>query len=315
MIRRYAMGEHMTDVKFYRQATVDDNLLEFAVIVARHQGKWIFCMHKDRNTFEIPGGHREPGESIEQTAYRELSEETGCLKAQVKPVGIYHVKTDEWIRYGKLFFAEVSHLGPLSSVSEIRQIVLLDNLPNTLTYPQIHTQLFQIVQGWLNMQSNCDELWDVYDEFRSFTGKTHRRGDFLADGDYQLVVHVWMVNSRKEFLITKRSPNKGFPNMWETTGGSAIAGDDSLTAAMREVSEETGLTLRPECGKLVISYQGKDHFTDVWLFMQDFELNNVVLLEGETCDVKYVTASELLQLRDDSHLIKYRYLDELIQMI
>ena len=305
----------MTEVNFHYHTTVEDSLLEFAVIVARYQGKWIFCRHKDRKTLEIPGGHREPGESIEQTAYRELVEETGCIQAQLKPVGIYHVKTEEWLRYGKLFFAEISALGSLPSASEICQIILLDQLPKELTYPHIHPQLFSIIQGWLNMQTNNDELWDVYDENRTLTGRTHRRGDFLAEGDHHLVVHVWMVNSRGEFLLTKRSPNKGYPNMWETTGGSALAGDNSLAAALREVSEETGLQLLPENGKMVITYKGKNHFADVWLFRQDFNLKDVVLLEGETCDAKYVTANELLQLRNDGLLIKYRYLNELLKMI
>ena len=50
----------MTKVNFYD--TIDDSLLKFAVIISRHNGKWVFCKHKKRNTWEIPGGHRETGE-------------------------------------------------------------------------------------------------------------------------------------------------------------------------------------------------------------------------------------------------------------
>ena len=53
----------MTTVKFYDK--VADELLEFAVIIAVHDGKWVFCKHKERNTLEAPGGHRESGECIE----------------------------------------------------------------------------------------------------------------------------------------------------------------------------------------------------------------------------------------------------------
>ena len=52
----------MVEVKFYDK--VDDELLKFAVIIARSNGKWVFCKHKKRNTYEIPGGHRENGEAI-----------------------------------------------------------------------------------------------------------------------------------------------------------------------------------------------------------------------------------------------------------
>lgn len=67
----------MTIVSFYDN--VEDALLKFAVIIARMNGKWVFCKHKERNTYEVPGGHREPGENIFDTAKRELYEETGAL--------------------------------------------------------------------------------------------------------------------------------------------------------------------------------------------------------------------------------------------
>ena len=71
----------MVEVRFYDKEKVDDALLKFAVIIARSNGKWVFCKHKDRSTYEIPGGHREPGEAIIETARRELYEETGANTA------------------------------------------------------------------------------------------------------------------------------------------------------------------------------------------------------------------------------------------
>lgn len=56
----------MTEIKFYE--SIDDALLKFAVIISKSSGKWVFCKHKDRNTLEVPGGHREPGENILDTA-------------------------------------------------------------------------------------------------------------------------------------------------------------------------------------------------------------------------------------------------------
>ena len=101
--------------------------------------------------------------------------------------------------------------------------------------------------------------------------------------------------------------------MWETTGGSALSGDDSLTAVMREVKEETGLTLLPENGTCIRSKMGDTCFSDVWLFRQDFDLKDVVLLEGETCDVMYASAEKIRQLRNEGILCSYSYLDELLE--
>ena len=102
--------------------------------------------------------------------------------------------------------------------------------------------------------------------------------------------------------------------MWECTGGSALAGDDSLAAAMREVREETGLTLNPENGKCVISYLRDECFVDIWLFRQDFCLSDVKLLEGETCDAMYASAEQIRQMQQDGVLVPFTYLDELLEI-
>ena len=51
----------MTVVKFYDEAA--DELLRFALILAKNQDKWVICKHRRRETLEIPGGHRELGGS------------------------------------------------------------------------------------------------------------------------------------------------------------------------------------------------------------------------------------------------------------
>ena len=71
----------MLKVKFYD--TVDDSLLKFAVIISQSNGKWVFCKHKERDTYEAPGGHREAGEDILETAKRELQEETGAIVCEI----------------------------------------------------------------------------------------------------------------------------------------------------------------------------------------------------------------------------------------
>lgn len=304
----------MTEVTFCKAGAVDDSLLKFAVIAARYEDQWVFCRHKQRSTWEIPGGHRESGETIGETAARELREETGAVRAEIAPVGVYSVVRDGVDSYGMLFFAKITAMGELSEDSEIGEIGLFKIIPGELTYPDIQPCLYDRVQGWLNFQTNADELWDVYDENRNLTGRLQRRGDALEEGMYHLVVHVWTQNSRGEFLLTKRSPNKGFPNMWEVTGGSALAGDDSLTAAVREVKEETGVSLDPAQGKCVISYRRENCFCDVWLFRNDFDLDAVVLQEGETCGKMCADAETIRRLHREGVFVPYCYLDRMLEI-
>lgn len=304
----------MTTVMFYRQDEIKDKLIKYAVITARYQEKWIFCRHKERTTWEVPGGHREVGEDILNTAKRELYEETGAVDFEIKPVGVYGVEYNGQITYGMLFFADVKTLEHLPLMMEIAEISLTDTLPKNLTYPEIQPHLYKYIQGWLNLQSNPDELWDVYDENRQPVGRTHRRGDQMPRGDYHIVVHVWIQNLKGEYLITKRTPNKGFPNMWECTGGSALSGDDSLSAAIREVKEETGLTIFPENGKCVMNLRREDSFVDIWLFKQDFDVNDVIYQAKETCGAKYATMDEIVAMTMDGTFVPFSYLEDFIRV-
>lgn len=137
----------MTEVKFYD--SVEDSLLKFAVILAKSEGKWIFCKHKERDTYEVPGGHRETGEDISETAKRELYEETGAITFVIWPICVYSVVRTKGEQkeesFGMLFFAEVREFEK-ELHSEIEKIILTDNLVTDWTYPQIQPKLIEEAQ-------------------------------------------------------------------------------------------------------------------------------------------------------------------------
>ena len=137
----------MTKVRFYD--SVDDRKLRFAVIVTKTEGRWVFCKHRERNTLEVPGGHREPGEDILTTAKRELREETGAVDFSIEPVCVYSVTApwnfDGQETFGMLFFADVK-IFEKELHSEIERIVIQDELPEAWTYPEIQPYLMEEVE-------------------------------------------------------------------------------------------------------------------------------------------------------------------------
>lgn len=140
----------MVEVKFYD--SVDDNLLKFAVIIAKTDEKWVLCKHRERDTYEAPGGHREQGEDIIETARRELKEETGAVIFNMKPVCAYSVKgqiraneniADE--TFGMLYIADILAFEEINS--EIEKILVTDILIDNWTYPLIHPKLIEEVKN------------------------------------------------------------------------------------------------------------------------------------------------------------------------
>ena len=137
------------DVRFYDAA--EDSLLKFAVILARSGGKWVFCRHRERTTLEIPGGHREKGESIDEAAARELKEETGAEKFSLRPVCVYSVVRDDGESFGMLYYAEITSFEELHS--EIEEIFLLEEPPvGNWTYPEIQPKLMEEVRRRLEVR-------------------------------------------------------------------------------------------------------------------------------------------------------------------
>ena len=151
----------MIEVAFHPLETVKNEGLRYAVIAAQEGDGWLFCRHRRRETWELPGGHREPGENIRETARRELWEETGASDMELTQVCLYSVfgadgPEQTAPNYGMLFYARVTGRGalPESEIAEVRALpAAAGKLPLPNTYPQIQPLLWERVQRFLEQQN------------------------------------------------------------------------------------------------------------------------------------------------------------------
>lgn len=150
------------------------------------------------------------------------------------------------------------------------------------------------------------EVWDIYNKDRTKTNRTILRSETLQDGEFHLVVHIWPINSKQEFLIQKRTDSLSWmPGLWATTGGSAISGEDSITAAIRETKEEIGLEILPEKIKCIFSETRKNDHTDVYLVFTNNPISEFSFDTNEVTRIEWASSSTILEMVKDNLFINY----------
>ena len=135
------------------------------------------------------------------------------------------------------------------------------------------------------------EIWDVFNKDGKPTGRTvPRKSPILRKGEYHLVVHIWTTDGRGNLLIQKRSESKTLmPGQWAATGGAAVAGEDSRTAAVRELKEELGIEKCVCDLKLLKRITRRNSFVDVYLTKARVLVNTLSLQLEEVAEARWVS--------------------------
>ncbi len=129
------------DIRLKNPESIDDRKLNYVVMAARFRELWIFVRHRERSTWELVSGHIETGELPDHAALRELKEEAGVRDCSIHAICDYEVEVDGKTEYGRFYGARVNELNEVLE-HEIEEITLADKLPDSLTYPEVHTALF-----------------------------------------------------------------------------------------------------------------------------------------------------------------------------
>ncbi|MBQ8617694.1 MAG: NUDIX domain-containing protein [Clostridia bacterium] len=116
---------------------------KYVVVLSTCCGKLMLSRHKQRTTWETQGGHVEPGETPMEAARRELYEESGALRYDIRALCDYWAGDEITGKgaTGMVFHAEIHELGAMPE-SEMAEVRLFDGLPEKLTYPAITPELY-----------------------------------------------------------------------------------------------------------------------------------------------------------------------------
>ena len=163
------------------------------------------------------------------------------------------------------------------------------------------------------------EKWDILDKDGNPTGKTTVRGsNTLKNGEYHLVVHIWIVSNDGKFLIQKRSLQKKLmPGEWAATGGAAITGESSYTAANRELYEELGIKSNKQTLKKLCRIKRRNSFLDVWYVDSNTPAEDLRLQRSEVAEAKWISKDELVNMINNKKFHNYgdEYFETIFQKI
>ena len=150
------------------------------------------------------------------------------------------------------------------------------------------------------------EQWDVFDIDRIPVGRTSLRGEKMADGDYHMVIHICIFNSKGEMLIQQRQPWKTFGDKWDVTvGGSALAGETSRDAAQRELFEELGIEHDFSCARPSMTMNFEEGFDDFYILNRDIDLSSLTLQPEEVKAARWASGDEVMELIDKGDFIPF----------
>ena len=132
-----------------------------SAIVADGEGRLLLAKRTDNDLWTIPGGTMEPGETIAETAAREVKEETGIDVEVVSLVGIYsnpqHVveySDGELRQQFSICFACRPIGGELATSDETSEVGYFS--PDEIEAMEIHPSIRLRIQHFLD---NRDELY------------------------------------------------------------------------------------------------------------------------------------------------------------
>ncbi len=283
-----------------------------------NEGKWIGV-----------GGKAEPGETPEECAKREISEETGLKATRLLPCGNVYFYSDVWEEEIMRLFLVTAFEGELTECDEgelhwidkdkIFDLHLWDGDRIFLKYLVTGRRFDEMILTYRGERlCSCTvdgkevELFDVFNEDGSPAGYVASRDYVHWKGLWHTTNHIWIVRTdesgQTELLLQRRAACKRlYPSCLDiSAAGHISAGEDALNGAVREIEEELGIHVEPEelenIGTLIMTYDDDDdegyhdrEHCRIYLLRRQVDLSEMTLQKSEVESVMWMEIDALSQ--------------------
>lgn len=273
------------------------------------------------------GGHFEADESPEECLMREVWEETGYTLTDYRFRAIVtFVSGDGVTEYMHLFTANGFTGEAIPCDEGVLEWVDKDDVWNLNLWEgdKIFFRLLEETKEFFSLKLVYDghshlvsaalngqpmELFDILNEDGTRSGIVKERGVAHREGALHGTVHMWIVRKKEtgfDVLLQKRSEFKDSnPGDYDiSSAGHITAGDEPLTAAVREMQEELGLKVTPEQLHYVGTHRGafeavfhgrmfKDNeLSSVYVYTEPVDEGMLTLQEEEVEEVRWMDYEE-----------------------
>lgn len=139
------------------------------------------------------------------------------------------------------------------------------------------------------------EKWDLYTKDEVKTGKTINKGEKIPEGFYHIVVETLIKHTDGTYLVMQRSfDKKEYPGKYEgSCGGSIVAGESKESGAIREVFEESGISVTEVVPTYYFVRSAVNVINQGYLAITDVKNKDIKYQREETINHKWLTLEEL----------------------
>lgn len=157
----------------------------------------------------------------------------------------------------------------------------------------------------------AQEFFDVINEKGDYTGEVETREKCHKEGLWHKAVAVFIINSKKQVLLQKRSAlKKAWPNMWDiSAGGHVLSKEFGFQSIIRELKEELGVDINQRdilfIGSAISSEENgnmkNNHFNEYYIVNKEIDTSKLKIQEEEVSDVKWFEMNEIIERINDNY--------------